>query len=75
MLEQIQMSITENNVGVFDFCLWSFIDLISTTSGFKKRYGFVYVDHTDTENRELIRYKEDSFYWYQRVIESNGKKL
>lgn len=74
-LEQIQVAITEDNVDVFGFCPWSFIDLISTTSGFRKRYGFVYVDRTDTEVRELTRYKKDSFYWYQGVIESKGKML
>ncbi|MEI5990626.1 hypothetical protein A5881_002131 [Enterococcus termitis] len=74
-LEQIRLAIVQDEVDVFGFCPWSFIDLISTTSGFRKRYGFVYVDRTDTEVRELTRYKKDSFYWYQEVIRSKGKRV
>ncbi|WP_375180288.1 glycoside hydrolase family 1 protein [Enterococcus rotai] len=74
-LEQIHLAIVQDGVEVFGFCPWSFIDLISTTSGFRKRYGFVYVDRTDTDVRELTRYKKDSFYWYQGVIRGNGKRL
>ncbi|WP_207695283.1 6-phospho-beta-glucosidase [Enterococcus sp. DIV0212c] len=72
-LEQVRLAIVQDGVDVFGFCPWSFIDLISTTSGFRKRYGFVYVDRTDTEIKELIRYKKDSFYWYQGVIRRNRK--
>ncbi|OTN88581.1 hypothetical protein A5819_001062 [Enterococcus sp. 7E2_DIV0204] len=74
-LEQVHLAIVQDGVEVFGFYPWSFIDLISTTSGFRKRYGFVYVDRTDTDVRELTRYKKDSFYWYQGVIRGNGKRL
>ena len=43
--------------------------------GFKKRYGLVYVDRTDDDLKELKRIKKDSFYWYQKVIQSNGADL
>lgn len=38
----------------------------------QKRYGFIYVNRTDDELKDLARYKKDSFNWYQRVIEHNG---
>ena len=41
----------------------------------KKRYGFVYVDLDDLGNGSLKRIKKDSFYWYKKVIESNGEIL
>ena len=50
---------------------WSFIDLLSWLNGYKKQYGFVYIDH----NNDLERRKKKSFYWYQDVILSNGKSL
>lgn len=60
---------------IFGYCPWSFIDLVSSHQGFKKRYGLVYVDRTDTDIKECKRYKKDSFYWYQNVIATNGKDL
>ena len=29
------------------YCPWSALDLVSTSNGVKKRYGFIYVDRTD----------------------------
>ncbi|MGL5898237.1 MAG: family 1 glycosylhydrolase, partial [Lactobacillaceae bacterium] len=40
-----------------------------------KRYGFIYVDRDDQGNGTLKRSKKDSFYWYQKVINSNGTDL
>ena len=41
----------------------------------KKRYGMVYVDMDDEGNGSLKRLKKDSFYWYQKVISSQGEDL
>lgn len=62
-------------VEVIAYNPWSAIDLLSTSNGVKKRYGFVYVDRTDKDIKKLKRYKKDSFYWYKRVISSNGSEL
>lgn len=40
-----------------------------------KRYGFIYVDTDDEGNGSYERYRKDSFYWYKKVIESNGEDL
>ena len=57
------------------YCPWSAIDLLSTSNGVKKRYGFVYVDRTDDDPKECGRIRKDSFYWYQKVIASRGTEL
>lgn len=62
-------------VKVIGYCPWSAIDLVSTTKGIKKRYGFVYIDKDDNEKGTLNRYPKKSFYWYKKVIESNGEDL
>ena len=41
----------------------------------KKRYGYIYVDRNDDGTGTMERYKKKSFYWYQKVIESNGEVL
>ena len=62
-------------VPVLAYCPWSAVDLLSTSNGVKKRYGFIYVDRTDDDPKECQRIRKDSFYWYKKVIESNGEKL
>ncbi|MCF7098950.1 family 1 glycosylhydrolase, partial [Klebsiella variicola] len=49
---------------------WSFIDLLSWLNGYKKQYGFVYVDH----QQNLARKRKKSFFWYQNVIASRGEQ-
>lgn len=46
-----------------------------STAELKKRYGFIYVDRNDDGTGSLERYKKKSFYWYKKVIESNGESL
>jgi 6-phospho-beta-glucosidase len=40
-----------------------------------KRYGFIYVDLDDEGNGTYQRLKKDSFYWYQKVIATNGASI
>ena len=39
----------------------------------KKRYGFIYVDLDDQGKGSLKRIRKDSFYWYSKLIRSNGQ--
>ncbi len=41
----------------------------------KKRYGYIYVDLDDEGEGSGNRIKKDSFYWYRKVIETNGQVL
>ncbi|WP_301188071.1 family 1 glycosylhydrolase, partial [uncultured Dubosiella sp.] len=48
----------------------------SASSGeMRKRYGMIYVDANDDGSGTFERRKKDSFYWYKKVIESNGEDL
>ena len=52
------------------------IDVVSAGTGeMKKRYGFVYVDMDDLGNGTLQRSRKDSFYYYKKVIASDGEDL
>lgn len=72
--EQAQQAITDG-VDLIGYCPWSFIDLVSTHQGYGKRYGLVYVDRDEKDLKELKRIKKDSFYWYQKVIQTNGNDM
>lgn len=73
-IEQIKLSLLDG-CEIIGYCPWSAIDLISTHEGMKKRYGFIYVNRTEFDLKNLSRYKKDSFYWYKKVIDSNGQDL
>jgi 6-phospho-beta-glucosidase len=65
----------EDGVEMMGYCPWSFMDLLSSAQGFRKRYGLVYTNRTDDDLLDLKRIKKDSFYWYKKVISSNGASL
>ena len=65
-----------DGVDLLGYTTWGCIDLVSASTGeMSKRYGFIYVDKDDKGNGTLDRYKKKSFYWYKKVIESNGEIL
>lgn len=73
---QMRKAVTEDGVDLIGYLPWGCIDLVSASTGeMKKRYGFIYVDEDDYGNGSLKRYKKDSFYWYKKVIATNGKDL
>jgi len=47
----------------------------ASTVKMSKRYGFVYVDRDDQGNGTLDRVRKKSFWWYKKVIASNGADL
>lgn len=66
----------KDGVDLMGYTTWGCIDLISCgTSQMSKRYGFIYVDQDDYGNGSLKRYKKDSFFWYKKVIATNGEWL
>lgn len=63
-------------MNVFAYCAWSPIDLVSSgASEIRKRYGLIYNDQDDFGNGMHARYPKDSYHWYKRVIETNGREL
>jgi len=75
-IKAMRDAIVLDGVNVFGYTPWSCIDLISCSTGqISKRYGLIFVDVDDAGNGTYKRYKKDSFYWYKKVIESNGEDL
>ncbi|HBS90839.1 MAG TPA: 6-phospho-beta-glucosidase, partial [Erysipelotrichaceae bacterium] len=63
----------EDGVDIMGYTPWGCIDLVSaSTSEMSKRYGFIYVDADDEGRGTYNRYRKKSFFWYKKVIESNG---
>lgn len=75
-IQALKDSVEQDGVDLMGYTTWGCIDLISAGTGeMSKRYGFVYVDRDDCGNGTLERKKKDSFYWYRKVIGSNGECL
>ncbi|MGL9810011.1 glycoside hydrolase family 1 protein [Enterococcus sp. DIV0970a] len=74
-IEQMGEAI-KDGVDVFGYAWWGPIDLVSSgTSEMRKRYGMIYVDLDDYGNGSGKRSRKKSFYYYKKVIASNGNDL
>ncbi len=50
------------------YYVWSFLDNFEWSSGYSKRFGLVYIDYDNHQERLL----KDSARWYSQIIENNG---
>jgi 6-phospho-beta-glucosidase len=74
-IEQMKEAV-KDGVDLMGYTPWGWIDVVSASTGeMAKRYGLVYVNKFDDGTGDLSRQKKDSFYWYQKVIQSNGEEL
>lgn len=75
-IKALKDAVILDGVELLGYTSWGCIDLISASSvKMSKRYGFIYVDLDDDGNGTFKRYRKKSFYWYKKVIASNGEDL
>ena len=75
-IEQMKLAVVEDGVTLMGYCPWGPIDIVSASTGeMEKRYGFIYVDKDNKGQGTLERSPKESYYWYQKVIQSNGEDL
>jgi beta-glucosidase/6-phospho-beta-glucosidase/beta-galactosidase len=65
-LEAVHRAIADG-ANVRGYYMWSLLDNFSWLNGYKKRYGFLYVDRAT-----LSRHKKKSAYWFKQVAEAGG---
>lgn len=75
-VKAMKEAIEIDNVPLIGYTTWGCIDLVSAGTGeMYKRYGFIYVDRNDDGTGNFDRSRKDSFFWYKKVIASNGEDL
>ena len=81
-IEYLRKHIEQMNEAVLDgvdlkgYTPWGCIDLVSASTGeMAKRYGFIFVERYDDGTGDFSRRRKESFYWYKKVIETNGEVL
>lgn len=60
----------EDGIDVIGYFQWSLLDNFEWDSGYKHRFGLIYVDY-ETGKRVI----KDSAYWYKKTIEAKGNNL
>ena len=68
-LSCLQRAVDEG-INIAGYFLWTFLDNFEWDKGYNERFGLVYVDYA-TQKRIV----KDSAFWYQKVMESNGRVL
>ncbi len=74
-INELKKAVKEDNVDLMGFLTWGPIDILSSQGEMRKRYGFIYVNRTDTEILDLARYKKKSFAWFKEVIATGGENI
>ena len=75
-IEAMLDAVNLDGIPLLGYTCWGPIDIVSASTGeMKKRYGFIYVDKDNEGKGTLARSRKDSFYWYKKVIASDGEDL
>ena len=61
---------TDDGVDLRGYFYWSFCDNFEWACGYRARFGLVYIDY-ETQKR----IPKNSFYWFKKVVKSNGERL
>lgn len=75
-IAEMKKAVELDGVTLLGYCPWGPIDIVSASTGeMDKRYGFIYVDKNNKGEGTLERSPKKSFYWYKRVIDTNGENI
>ncbi|WP_056969551.1 glycoside hydrolase family 1 protein [Lacticaseibacillus thailandensis] len=74
-IQALKDAVFADGVSVLGYLGWGLIDIPSSSGNMDKRYGMVYVNRTNHDLRDLRRIPKKSYWWFKKVIESNGARL
>lgn len=74
-VEALRQAIHIDGVPVIGYLVWAPFDILSSHKEMRKRYGFIHINRTHDDLRDLARTPKKSFDWYRRVIASDGVDL
>lgn len=74
-IQEMKNAMLEDGVDCMGYITWGPIDIPSSSCEIAKRYGFVYVNRTEKDLKDLKRVPKKSFKWIKKVFESNGEDL
>lgn len=74
-IKEMGEALVSDGVKIIGYLAWSPIDFLSSHKEIRKRYGFIYINRTGSDLKDLKRYRKRAFYWYKKVIASGGTDL
>ena len=75
-IQSMKDAVELDGVDLMGYLYWGCVDMVSNGEGeMAKRYGQIYVDADNHGQGSFQRSVKDSYYWYQKVIASNGEDL
>ncbi|KRN28342.1 hypothetical protein IV38_GL001341 [Lactobacillus selangorensis] len=74
-IQAMEDAMFEDGVPVIGYLGWGLIDILSSHGDMNKRYGMVYVNRTNHDLKDMKRIPKKSYYWFEKVIKSNGADL
>ena len=74
-IQEMKNAMIEEGVKCLGYVTWGPIDILASMCNMDKRYGFVYVNRTNKDLRDLKRIPKKSFAWIKKAFESNGEDL
>ena len=74
-IQAMKAAVEVDGVDLIGYLAWSPFDFLSSHKEIRKRYGFVYVNRGFEDLKDLKRYRKKSFWWYKKVIQTNGEDL
>jgi len=75
-IKAMRDAVNYDGVDLLGYTMWAPIDIVSASTGeYDKRYGFIYVNYNNAHEGDMARSRKKSFYWYQKVCQSNGEEL
>ena len=70
---EMKKAIEEDGVNCIGYVTWGPFDMLSSKGDMEKRYGFIFVNRTNDDLKDLKRYKKKSFEYMKKVYTSNGE--
>lgn len=64
-----------DGVDCFGYITWGPFDMLSSSGDMNKRYGFIFVNRTNDDLRDMKRFKKKSFAYMKKVYKSNGEEI
>ena len=74
-IQAMKDAMFEDGVDCLGYITWGPIDILASMCNMDKRYGFVYVNRTNKDIRDLKRIPKKSYHWVKKAFESNGEDL
>jgi 6-phospho-beta-glucosidase len=75
-IKSMKDAVELDGIPLMGYLYWGCVDMVSNGEGeMAKRYGQIYVDADNYGQGSMKRSLKDSYFWYRKVIASNGEDL